>query len=217
MKATITSKLMRKNILHFIYGFDPGGTEHQFLQLAESLQKSGRYRVHLACLKRYGQLLPRADALNGAPLPQFPVTSFYNATMLREVRRFARFMHEKEIDLVHTHDFYSNVFGMTGAAWSRRGVRVASKRETLGLRTRAQDAVEKQAFRLAHRVVANADAVREHLRVAGVASEKILTLYNGLDSQRVQRPADWQREAACRSFGYHRSAFSFPSSPICGL
>lgn len=68
---------------------------------------------------------------------------------------------------------------------ARVPVRVASKRETEGLRTAAQSFVEYQAFRLANRIVVNAEAVRRHLIDDGVRAEKIVKVFNGLDLGRL--------------------------------
>src|SRR4030095_4988142 len=52
-------------------------------------------------------------------------------------------------------------------------------------RTRAQKIVERFAYRFAHAIVANAEAVREQLSIEGVSSDKVVTIYNGLDLRRV--------------------------------
>ena len=192
---------MSINVLHFVYGFLPGGTEHQLLQTVRLQQESGRYRVHLACLKRYGALLDPAEQLLGRTVPDFPTRSFYGPSFLQHLWRFIKYLRINNIGIIHTHDFYSNVFGMVGATLARLPVRIAAKRETKGLRTPAQDRTERGAYRLAHALVVNAEAVREHLTQAGVPSEKIHTIYNGLDLARVSVDTSWQRDAACAAFG----------------
>jgi glycosyltransferase involved in cell wall biosynthesis len=62
--------------------------------------------------------------------------------------------------------------------------RIAARRETSGVRTRAQSFVERGAYRLAHAVVANAGAIREQLVKEGVSREKIEVIYNSLDLKR---------------------------------
>jgi glycosyltransferase involved in cell wall biosynthesis len=192
---------MKPRVLHFVWGFAPGGTEHQLLQLLRLLKESGRYELHVACLRREGSLLPEVENTLGAKVEEFRTGSFYGPSMARELRRFARFARERRIQIVHAHDFYANVFAMTGGLWAGVPARIASKRETLGMRTAAQDVVERNIYRLAHAVVVNAGAVREHLAGAGVPQEKIRVIYNGLDLERVSVGADWQRDAACASFG----------------
>ena len=63
-----------------------------------------------------------------------------------QVRRCAKYLKDNRIDVVHTHDFYTNVFGMAAATLAGVDSRIASKRETSGMRSRGQDLVEKLAF-----------------------------------------------------------------------
>jgi L-malate glycosyltransferase len=118
------------------------------------------------------------------PVIDFPLTSFYDANMIRQTRRFTSYLKQHRIEIVHSHDFYSNIFGMSGAALAGVRGRIASKRETTGTRTLAQRTIERNAFRLAHAVVANAGAVKDHLIEEGVREEKIAVIYNGIDLTR---------------------------------
>ena len=192
---------MKPRILHFVWGFAPGGTEHQLLQLLRLLKESGRYELSVGCLRREGVLLAEVESVLGASVHEFPTNSFYGPSMVAQLRRFVRFLREQNIAIVQAHDFYANVFSMLGGAWAGAPARIAAKRETFGMRTAAQDFTERNIYRLAHAIVANAGAVREHLAGAGVPVEKIHVIYNGLNLDRVSVGQNWQREEACASFG----------------
>ena len=192
---------MKRNLLYFIYGLGEGGAEHQMLQLAKRMKDSGGYRVHIACLLRTGDLLNEAEQLVGEEVPGFPITSFYNRTMLVQLRRFARYLRENEIEVVHAQDFYSNIFGMIGATLAGVPARIAFKGETEFSRTPSQRFAERCAFRLAHAVIANAAAVRNRMIREGVAAEKLVTIYNGIDLQRVAPSEGQQREEVLAGFG----------------
>lgn len=168
-----------------IDSFEQGGSERQALQLVRQLHESGRCNVRLACLQNKGSLRAEADRLGLGEIPEYPLTSFYDRNFVTQLRRLARFLKENEIDVIHTHDFYTNIFGMTAAAMARVPARVAYKGETGGFRTPAQKRLERGAFRFAHRVVANSDAVRKQLIREGVPAEKVVRHYNGLDLKRV--------------------------------
>jgi glycosyltransferase involved in cell wall biosynthesis len=99
-----------------------------------------------------------------------------------------RFLRDARVDILHTHDFYTNVFGMTAGALARVPVRIASRRETSGLRSAAQLKAQGFAYRRAHQVLANSAAVQAQLRGEGVAADRISVIYNGLEIDRV-RPA----------------------------
>jgi glycosyltransferase involved in cell wall biosynthesis len=168
-----------------IDSFEQGGSERQALQLVRKLHESGRSGVRLACLQNKGSLRGEADRLGLGEIPEYPLTSFYDRNFVTQLRRLARFLKENEIDAIHTHDFYTNIFGMTAAALARVRARIAYKGETDGFRTPAQKRLERGAFRLAHRVVANSDAVRQQLIREGLPAEKVVKHYNGLDLKRV--------------------------------
>jgi len=188
------------NVLQLIGSFHEGGTETQSTQLARLLHESGRYRLHVACLDGDGVLRPQIDALGLGDVPEYRLTSFYDRNAAAQLRRFVRYLRTNEIDLVHTHDFYTNVFGMAAAAIARTPVRIASRRETTGTRTRAQKAVERSAYRAATAIVANAGRVRDQLVREGVRDGKIVTIYNGIDLHRVAPSCD-SRDAAFARLG----------------
>ena len=179
---------MRPNVLQLIPSFDQGGSERQAVQLVRLLHDSGLARVHVACLKGGGVLAGEVERLGLGPVPEFPLSSFYDRNFARQLRRFRAYLREREIAVVQTHDFYTNIFGMAGAALARVPARLASKRETHGMRTRAQKAVEQQAYRLAHKVVVNSEAVARHLESGGVPTVQ--------DRDRLQRARHGARRAA---------------------
>ncbi len=90
-----------------IDSFEQGGSERQALQLVRQLHESGRAGVRLACLQNRGSLRGEADRLGLGKIPEYPLTSFYDRNFVRQLRRLARFLKENEIDVVHTHDFYT--------------------------------------------------------------------------------------------------------------
>jgi glycosyltransferase involved in cell wall biosynthesis len=178
--------LPKPNVLQLGHGFIEGGSERQMIQMVKLLHDSGDYQVHVASLSTGGLLRPLIEQI-GVPIIDLPLTSFYDANMVRQTRKFISFLNKHRIDIVHSHDFYSNIFGMTGAALAGVRGRVASKRETTGTRTRAQSTVERNAFKLAHAVVANATAVQHQLINEGVRPEKVSVIHNGIDLTRFQR------------------------------
>jgi glycosyltransferase involved in cell wall biosynthesis len=189
------------NVLQLIPSFHQGGSERQAVQLTRLLNESGRCRVFVACLERSGVLLDDIARLGLGEIAEYPLTSFYNLNALKQSRRFTAFLREHEIDVVQTHDFYSNVFGMAAARRARIPVRIASKRETGGMRTAAQRFVELQAFRLAQAIIVNSEAVGQQLIQDGVSAGKVVMVYNGLDLRRVTTPTGWKREETLAALG----------------
>jgi len=192
---------VRPNVLHLLDTFETGGSERQAVQLVRSLHQSGRFRVHVACLNRRGPLLEDVERLGLGEIPEFPLTSFHDRNAAVQLIRFRRYVRWLGIDVLQTHDFYTNIFGMPAAALAGVRVRLAGRRETFRSCTRMQKWGQTRAYRLAHSIVANCEAVRRHLIGEGVRNEKIVTVYNGLDLERVTSPPAMRRQEALARFG----------------
>jgi glycosyltransferase involved in cell wall biosynthesis len=185
---------MKPNVLQLIGSFNRGGSERQAVQLTRLLHEGGRYRLHVACLDRRGPLRSEIEQLRLGDISEFPLTSFYDRNMLAQLRHFADYLREREIDVLHTHDFYTNIFGMAGALLARVPVvRIASCRETGGMRSVLQKFVQKRAFGLADAIVVNAEAVRGELISEGVRESKVKTIYNGVDLERMTTSSNLDR------------------------
>ena len=176
---------MKPAVVQLIDSFNQGGSERQALQLTRLLAESGQFSIRLACLSPNGSLRSTIDDLDLGEIPSFPLNSFYDANAVRQLRRFVGWLKSSRIDILHTHDFYTNIFGMTAATLARLPVRIASMRETAGMRTTAQKRAQRIAYSLAHHVVANSNAVRDTLIAEGIAAEKVTVIYNGLDFRRL--------------------------------
>lgn len=176
---------MRPRILQLIDSFDEGGSERQAIELTRRLYESGNFEIHLASLKAEGVLRSRIEDLGLGAIPSFPLKSFYGPNALGQLSKFVQHLRKSRIDIVHTHDFYTNVFGMTASFFAGVKVRIASRRETSGLRTRGQLQLQKAAYKLAHQIVANSESVKRKLMEEGIAADRIAVIYNGLDIRRV--------------------------------
>lgn len=186
--------LLKQNVLQLIGSFHTGGSERQAVQLARLLIEDDRFRVFVGCLNPEGALRVEVERFYNAQIAAFPLTSFYDRNFLRQIRRFRQFLKENQIRLVHSHDFYTNVFG----SFAAKTVHIASKRETGGMRSRAQQIIEKQAFRRANRIIANSKAVKNYLIAAGVSGDKISVVYNGLDLSKFE--TEFNRAEILRQF-----------------
>ena len=178
------------------------------MQLARQLHASGRCQVHLAVLDGNGTLRAEAEQIGLPDIPSFPLTGFTDRNTAIQLRHFVRFLRTRAIDIVHTHDFYTNIFGMTGASLAGVTGRVASRRES-SVRKWNQRFVERMAYRVSHAVVANCEAVRQQLIAEGVSGSKVVTIYNGLDTGRVRLPASFNREDAQAALNLPRKG-SYP-------
>ena len=180
-----TNEGLKPNVLQLVGSFHQGGSERQAIQLTQLLRSSDRYSIHLACLSPEGSLRKQVEEMGLTDVPAFPLTSFYDRNAALQLFRFVKLLRARAINVVQAHDFYTNVFGMAGAAVAGVKVRIAARRETTGLRTKAQAKAERFAYGLADAIVGNAEAVRRALINEGINNEKIVTIYNGLDLSRT--------------------------------
>ena len=183
-------------MLQFIGSFHQGGSERQAVQLTRLLKEGAEVNVFAAALNKEGVLLAEMESLGLREIPEFKLASFYDLNFLKQLKKCVRFLRENKIEIVHTHDFYTNVFGITAARLARIPLKIASKRETGGMRSQAQKIIEKQIFKTADRVVANSEAVKNYLISEGTVANKINVVYNGLDLQRLT-PKTTNRKTIC--------------------
>ena len=187
---------MKPRILHLVDSFDEGGSERQALQLTRLLLDGGRYEVFLASLKAEGALRAEVEKLNLGEIPSYPLKSFYDRNAITQLRRFVHQLRASKIDLLHTHDFYTNIFGMAAGFLAGVSVCIASRRETSGMRSAAQRQAQRIAYALAHQIVANSESVCRKLVEEGVNKRRITVIHNGLEPERVMARASVSREEA---------------------
>lgn len=171
-------------ILHLLDSFDTGGSETQAVQLLGLLQQTGKFEIYVACLRDQGPLKPKLIEMGFTDIPEFRLRSFYGPHAARQLLRFVRHLRSLKIELIHTHDFYANVFGMTGAKLAGVRCRIASRRD-MGGRASHKKFIERLAFRGADKVLVNCGAVAKRLQQEGVTGKRIVVVYNGVDTGKI--------------------------------
>ncbi len=192
--------MTKPRVLQLMDSFNQGGSERQAVQLTQLLHQSGEYDVLVACLDGRGVLRTEIEKLGLDEIPEFPLTSFYDANFFQQLIRFVRYLRQQNIAIVQSSDFYTNIFGMFGAKLAGVSVRIAARRES-GKRSAFKRRIERLAYWQAQAVIANCEAVRDELIVEGVPANKILTSYNGLELERFKPRQESQRDELLTSFG----------------
>ena len=159
---------------------DVGGTELNAVKTVERLDRA-RFEVEVACLRPDGPLRRRYEAA-GIPVHEFPLTDFYGPRAIRHGLRFVRYLAARRVDIVHCHDFYSNIFGVFWARAARVPVIISSRRLWYDLPVLKLRAANRLAFQLSHCVLANSRSVGESLRDAQhVAPQRVAVIPNFID------------------------------------
>ena len=139
--------------------------------------------MSVACLDPTGVL---RDEVTSLPIrvTAYPLTSFHDRNFVVQLCRFAAQLRKHQIHILHTHDFYTNVFGIAAGRLAGVPVRISSRRQTAP-RSRPQRLAERAAYRLSHIVLTNCEAARNELIKEGVPAQKISTIHNGLNLDRL--------------------------------
>ena len=176
-------------ILHVVDSLNVGGTETQVVQVARRMHTTG-HQVKVACLRKQGPLLAELSSA-GIPVEEFaPGHSLFSLAGFRQMIRMVRYLRRERFHVVHTHDLWSNLLGVS-AAWLVGVPVIVSSRRDLGhlpwytpFRARVLRAIQS----LSHRVVVNSRAVREFLiQEQGFRPEHIEVVYNAVDFDRFAR------------------------------
>jgi len=175
-------------VLHLVNRFWIGGAERQFVERLR-LHPEG-FTAHVACLEKSGPMLDQVRALGHEP-EVFPLGgSMLRVNTARQVWRMAQLIKDRQIGLIHSTDFNTNLLGLAAARLA--GIKCIVSRVDLGhLRSgfgKWHRKAEMLNARKADLVVANADAVRQVcIAEEGCKPENVVVVRNGLDLQRYDQ------------------------------
>jgi glycosyltransferase involved in cell wall biosynthesis len=160
-----------------------GGSERQMTELARSMDRT-RFMPHVACVDARGS---RATDLREAEVPilELPIQSLASMQTFKISARLRSYVGQRGIRLIHAFDPPMSFFAATAGRLSGAKVILTSQRcfeDTIFASQRKQVRV---AHRLSDGVVANAEAVRQHLLTDyGLTAKKIRICHNGIDASR---------------------------------
>ena len=167
-----------------------GGTELNALRTARLLVREG-VELRVFSLADRGPLLEQYRELD-VPVHPLPLSRLYGLQALRRGRELMKLARQHRVQVVHAHDFYSNIFA---GPWARAGgaAFIASRRWWEGPERRSQRWANRAGYVLAHRVLANSPGVAELLvREERVRRKSIVVIPNFLDDAAFEEPpAGW--------------------------
>jgi L-malate glycosyltransferase len=192
-------------VAYCVDSFDIGGTELNAVRTLEALDRQ-RFAVTVFHFRKTGPLRQRYEAL-GVELVHLPIRALYMPGTAVQGLRFLRVLRRKRIQIVHTHDIYSNIFA---APWARLGgCRLIASRRWLDAAPRPGLLVLNRCTnRFAHRVIANsAFTARLLMSQEGVPATRVIELPNFLEERAFRRVSAEVRNARLRSWGVPQGAF----------
>jgi glycosyltransferase involved in cell wall biosynthesis len=161
-----------------INSFETGGSERQFVLLAQNLSPE-QFQLHLGCILRQG---PFAEGF--ANVPEFRLGgNLYGWRSLRARWRLSRHLRCNRVQIAHAFDFYTNLTLVPAARLAGVPVVIGSHRQLGDLLTPAQFRAQFEAFRWCDAVVCNSIAGADRLAAAGLPRRKLFVIGNALPSE----------------------------------
>jgi glycosyltransferase involved in cell wall biosynthesis len=175
----------RLRLLCMLDELDIGGTEQQILELVRGIDRD-RFEPMVCCFRHGRKAQEIADL--GVPVFQVAKSHKLDAGI---ILRIAKLLREHRIDILQTYLWTANTWGRVAARMAGTPVVVASERNV--------DIWEQSYKRLiggylagaTDKIIANSEAVREYLLGrGGLAPEKVVRIYNGVNFERFEKPFD---------------------------
>ena len=192
-----------QSILHFAQDSDTSGF---FPQLAKWHDRT-RYRMLFATLNPIAPWLRDYMQSQGVECFSSDCTSRgqYPLGMLR----LARFLRREKVDILHTHLFEPSVIGLNAGVLARTPVRVLTRHYSdyhTRINKKWHVRLDQMCTRLSDAVIAVSQHTAEHLvREEGAPQEKIHTILNGIDFDRVKLSGGDARGRIRREFAAEQS------------
>jgi len=169
----------RLRIVHITGCLDMGGQEKLLVEFARHADRD-RFDLRFVSLGGRGMLAEELEACN------WPVTALDIAPglHLRLPMRLAKLFRTWQADVVHTHNDRPLIYGAPAARWARVGGVIHTKHGRSTGNSRRQNFLTGLAARLTdHFVCVSADCA-QHARTQRVPTKRIVTLHNGIDTNR---------------------------------
>lgn len=179
------------NVFKFVTEFGLGGTELQVLKLSEQFTPD-RFSLAFGCIRRKG-LIAQAYGSHGWSISEYPISGFAKINTGRQMLRLARELRDRKCQVMHSYNFYANVFSIPAARLAGVPCIVASIRDMGVYMTPMQKRVQRWACSLADRILVNAYAIRDWLIADGYPAEKIHVIRNGAHVPRLDVAAERKR------------------------
>lgn len=184
-----------------------GGTELNAVRWAEQLPRD-RFQLTVVVFQADGPLRERF-VRTGAKVVHLPLESLYGAGAVRLGARFARLLRRERIQILHTQDIYSNIFGVPWARLARVPAVVASRRWWHLNPRPIHRIANRWAYRGAHRVLANTPSIATMLtREEGIPASKVVCVPNFLAEDSFQPLPAAERTAWRARMGLPADAFA---------
>ena len=177
------SAVPRIQLVKFLPSFGIGGTEKQVANLTKRMDRRA-FDVSFTCMNRWGEMVSEIEGRQGLAISEYPLGSFYELNAFRQQWRFVQALRQRRTQILHSYNFYANMFSLPAAKLAGVPCLIASIRDMGIYLTPTKLRAQKLVCRLADRIVVNAGAIRDWLVEQGYPAQKIVVIRNGVDTSR---------------------------------
>ena len=196
------------NILYLIDHYHAvGGTETHLARLVNSLNKD-KFNCTIIAFDFANNWLADSIRANGTEFLHIPVGRYYTYNAFKQSRIISSIIEKKKIDIVQTYHIKSDFYGGLIACISGVKYIISSKRDIGDLKSSWHFFLNKLVRGITCKYITPADAVGEVvIRKEGVSPDKVVTIYNGVDTE-CFRPVSYEERLVARSnFGFSPDEF----------
>jgi glycosyltransferase involved in cell wall biosynthesis len=170
----------RIKILHVVISLNPGGMENGVVNVARELP-ADRYEVHVCCLERTGPFAARLPQPENVHVLHKPP-----GFSLRAVWKLNRLIARLRPHVIHTHNLGPLIYGNLATFGGRTRPILHGEHNTLAADELTPRRLRQRAtlYRGCRRIHAVAEGVRAQLVGLNLSPEKIMTLLNGVDTEK---------------------------------
>ncbi len=179
------SPLIPLKVLFMIDELDIGGTEQQILELVRRIDRD-RFEPHVCCF-RYGRKAKEIASF-GVPVHHEPKRLKADPGL---VLRLASLLRREQFDIVQTYLWTANTWGRLATRLAGTPIVLASERNVDIWEERYKRVIGRWLAKSTDTIIANSEAVRRYLLDrGGLAPDKVVTIYNGVNFERFRAPCD---------------------------
>ena len=187
--------------------FEIGGTELNAVRTAEALDPN-RIELSIFHLQTHGPLRSRYERL-GVRMTHVPISNLYSIRTALQGMRLAKMLRDANVDIVHSHDIYCNIFVVPWARIFTPCSIIASRRWSYYAPRAGLARINRLSAQFAHHILANSSGVANALAVEeGVPRKKIVEIPNFLETNAFVAVSPADRAAQRRAWGVPDGAFS---------
>lgn len=200
-----TRRPKRTRLLWLIDSLTVGGAERLVATFARRLDR-GRFDLRVVCLKVIDGN-PMAKELEAAGI-KVTALNARNLTDWKAFFRLVRLIREQDIDVIHAHLTYAEIWGRLAGMLTQRPTvsTIHVLRYTNPNNPTWRDQILERLVGFVRKsfgggVIAVSDAVRDRLIARGLAPERVTTIHNGIELEQFESSPHSQRHVRRSEFG----------------